>query len=155
MKKQIGEGAYGSVYLAEYHGYPVACKIIKAGLNRANAERLLDELRVMRKLKHPNVVLLMGFAFLLVVISSRSLTMLPLSACLNDEKQIMILTEFVSRGDLKHCLEDIASISKRMRICLDVAQGLNWLGRLSFRLFRLHPLLTLVSQDLIKSSIVI
>lgn len=31
LKKQIGEGAYGSVYLAEYHGYPVACKIIKAG----------------------------------------------------------------------------------------------------------------------------
>lgn len=31
LKRQIGEGAYGSVYLAEYHGYPVACKIIKAG----------------------------------------------------------------------------------------------------------------------------
>ncbi len=78
LKRQIGEGAYGRVYLAEYHGYPVACKIIRAGINRANAERLLDELRVMKKLKHPNVVLLMG-------------------ACLTEEKQIMIITEFVSR----------------------------------------------------------
>ncbi len=31
-------------------------------------------------------------------------------------------------GDLKHALDEIVSISKRMRICHDVAQGLNWLG---------------------------
>lgn len=52
LNKKIGEGAYGSVYLAEYHGYPVACKVIKAGLNRTNAERLLDELRVMKYAIH-------------------------------------------------------------------------------------------------------
>lgn len=48
LKKVVGEGAFGSVYLAEYHGYPVACKVIKAGLNRTNAAKVLDELKLMR-----------------------------------------------------------------------------------------------------------
>jgi serine/threonine protein kinase len=108
LKKMVGEGAFGSVYLAEYHGYPVACKVIKVGLNRSNASKVLDELKLMRRLKHPNVVLLMG-------------------ACLNEENQIMIVTEFASRGDLKHCLNDIESLAQRIRMLQDVIVGLHWL----------------------------
>jgi len=62
----------------------------------------------MRRLKHPNVVLLMG-------------------ACLNEENQIMIVTEFASRGDLKHCLNDIESLAQRIRMLQDVIVGLHWL----------------------------
>lgn len=108
LKKVVGEGAFGSVYLAEYHGYPVACKIIKAGLNRNNAAKVLDELKLMRRLKHPNVVLLMG-------------------ACLNEENQIMIVTEFASRGDMKHCLNDLESLAQRIQVLHDVLVGLHWL----------------------------
>jgi len=108
LKKVVGEGAFGSVYLAEYHGYPVACKVIKAGLNRSNASKVLDELKLMRRLKHPNVVLLMG-------------------ACLNDENQIMIVTEYASRGDLKHCLPNIESLAQRIKMLHDVIVGLHWL----------------------------
>lgn len=108
LQRKVGEGAYGSVYLAEYNGYPVACKVIKAGITQENARKILDELRVMRRLKHPNVVLLMG-------------------ACLNSKQQIMIVTEFASRGDLKHCLKDVTSISKRVDLAHDVATGLSWL----------------------------
>lgn len=78
LQRKVGEGAYGSVYLAEFNGYPVACKVIKAGITQENARKILDELRVMRRLKHPNVVLLMG-------------------ACLNSKQQIMIVTEFAAR----------------------------------------------------------
>lgn len=29
LKKKVGQGAYGAVYLAEvYDGYPVACKVL-------------------------------------------------------------------------------------------------------------------------------
>eukprot|EP01125_Pyxidicula_operculata_P005959 TRINITY_DN2081_c0_g1_i2.p1 TRINITY_DN2081_c0_g1~~TRINITY_DN2081_c0_g1_i2.p1 ORF type:complete len:711 (+),score=114.33 TRINITY_DN2081_c0_g1_i2:92-2224(+) len=108
LKKVVGEGAFGSVYLAEYHGYPVACKVIKTGLNKSNAAKVLDELKLMRRLKHPNVVLLMG-------------------ACLNEENQIMIVTEFASRGDLKHCLPNIESLAQRIRMLHDVIVGLHWL----------------------------
>uniref|UniRef100_A0A6B2L396 Protein kinase domain-containing protein n=2 Tax=Arcella intermedia TaxID=1963864 RepID=A0A6B2L396_9EUKA len=68
----------------------------------------MDELKLMRRLKHPNVVLLMG-------------------ACLNDDNQIMIVTEFASRGDLKHCLNDIESLAQRIRMLQDVIVGLHWL----------------------------
>jgi len=104
----IGEGAYGSVYLAEFNGYPVACKVIKSELTQENARKILDELRMMRRLKHPNVVLLMG-------------------ACLNSKQQIMIVTEFAARGDLKRCLKDVTSIAKRVELAHDVATGLSWL----------------------------
>eukprot|EP01127_Copromyxa_protea_P013464 TRINITY_DN3638_c0_g1_i1.p1 TRINITY_DN3638_c0_g1~~TRINITY_DN3638_c0_g1_i1.p1 ORF type:complete len:805 (+),score=133.08 TRINITY_DN3638_c0_g1_i1:54-2468(+) len=108
LQRKVGEGAYGSVYLAEFNGYPVACKVIKAGITQENARKILDELRVMRRLKHPNVVLLMG-------------------ACLNSKQQIMIVTEFAARGDLKHCLKDVPSLAKRVDLAHDVATGLSWL----------------------------
>lgn len=107
LQKQVGEGAFGTVYLAEFNGYPVACKVIKAGVTTGNAEKVLEELRMMRRLKHPNLVLLMG-------------------ACLSKQKQIIIVTEFASRGDLRHCLNEIA-LCKRVEMIHDVAVGLSWL----------------------------
>jgi len=104
----VGEGGYGTVYRAEFNGYPVACKVIRMGLSQENAKKILDELRLLQKLKHPNVVLLMG-------------------ACLNSRNQIMIVTEYAARGDLKHCLKDVNSIAKRSEMAQHVATGLNWM----------------------------
>ena len=50
-----------------------------------------------------------------------------MGACLNEENQIMIVTEFASRGDLKHCLNDIESIAHRLTMLHDVVTGLHWL----------------------------
>eukprot|EP01126_Amoeba_proteus_P039243 TRINITY_DN4126_c0_g1_i9.p1 TRINITY_DN4126_c0_g1~~TRINITY_DN4126_c0_g1_i9.p1 ORF type:complete len:744 (+),score=122.21 TRINITY_DN4126_c0_g1_i9:83-2314(+) len=108
LQRKIGEGAYGSVFLAEFNGYPVACKVIKTELTQENAKKILDELRVMKRLKHPNVVLFMG-------------------ACINSNNQIMIVTEFAARGDLKRCLREVTSIAKRVDLAHDVATGLSWL----------------------------
>lgn len=72
------------MFLAEFNGYPVACKIIKSGITQENAKKILDELRMMRRLKHPNVVLLMG-------------------ACLNSKNQIMIVTEYAGRYVTSTC----------------------------------------------------
>ena len=54
LLKNIGEGKYGDVFKARYHDYPVACKIIKRKLNDKDAESMLEELKLMRRLKHPN-----------------------------------------------------------------------------------------------------
>jgi serine/threonine protein kinase len=128
LQRKVGEGAYGSVFLAEFNGYPVACKIIKSGITAENAKKILDELRVMRRLKHPNVVLLMG-------------------ACLNSKHQIMIVTEFAARGDLKRCLSEVTSIAKRVDLVHDVATGLSWLQhcKIVHRDLKLDNLL--VSED--------
>lgn len=64
--RKIGEGKYGDVYKvsrsidalislvthrrvqALYHGFPVACKIIKKELQERDAESTLEELRLMK-----------------------------------------------------------------------------------------------------------
>jgi len=61
----------------------------------------------MRKLKHPNKVLLMG-------------------AIVDSHNQIMILTEYATRGDLKSCIGEVDSVAKRMRLARDLARGLSW-----------------------------
>lgn len=106
--KKIGEGKYGNVYKAKYHDFPVACKIIKKKLQEKDAESTLEELKLMRRLKHPNVVLLMG-------------------ACLNPLNQVVIVTEFLPRGNLKECMMEIKSLPLRLKISHDIASGLSWL----------------------------
>eukprot|EP01125_Pyxidicula_operculata_P020107 TRINITY_DN735_c0_g1_i2.p1 TRINITY_DN735_c0_g1~~TRINITY_DN735_c0_g1_i2.p1 ORF type:complete len:765 (+),score=123.45 TRINITY_DN735_c0_g1_i2:291-2585(+) len=128
LKKKLGEGAYGSVHLAEFHGYPVACKIIKNGVDKSNIQKILEELRLMRQLKHPNIVLLIGM-------------------CVNSENQIMIVTEYASRGDMSACLKKIKSITIRIKIIADVAAGLCWIQKynITHRDLKLDNLL--VSED--------
>eukprot|EP01130_Rhizamoeba_saxonica_P013786 TRINITY_DN5920_c0_g1_i1.p1 TRINITY_DN5920_c0_g1~~TRINITY_DN5920_c0_g1_i1.p1 ORF type:complete len:526 (-),score=106.59 TRINITY_DN5920_c0_g1_i1:27-1604(-) len=108
LVRKIGEGQYGDVWMAEYHGFPVACKIIKKTLTPRDAEKTIEELRLMKKLKHPNVVLLMG-------------------ACFNDKGQIMIVTEYASRGDLKTVAPTVKNLFQRLKLALDIANGLSWL----------------------------
>eukprot|EP01127_Copromyxa_protea_P017032 TRINITY_DN5156_c0_g1_i3.p1 TRINITY_DN5156_c0_g1~~TRINITY_DN5156_c0_g1_i3.p1 ORF type:complete len:492 (-),score=68.33 TRINITY_DN5156_c0_g1_i3:24-1499(-) len=106
--KAIGEGSFGTVYLAEYHNFPVACKLIKTGINEDNISKVLEELRVMRRLKHPNVVMLMG-------------------ACFSSDQNLMIITELAGRGDMKTVLKEVNSFSLQWDLAHGAVKGLNWL----------------------------
>lgn len=59
---RLGVGAYGDVFLASYHGMPVAVKHLRHGVTRRAMSLFARELRVMASLRHPNVVLLVGFS---------------------------------------------------------------------------------------------
>eukprot|EP01127_Copromyxa_protea_P019571 TRINITY_DN6391_c0_g1_i3.p1 TRINITY_DN6391_c0_g1~~TRINITY_DN6391_c0_g1_i3.p1 ORF type:complete len:828 (+),score=128.23 TRINITY_DN6391_c0_g1_i3:229-2484(+) len=111
LQTKIGEGGFGDVWKGTYHSCPVAVKVVKREMSSADALTALDEISLMGKLKHPNVVLLMG-------------------ACLNDINQIMIITEFATRGDLRGVLmsHDLRSLPLRLKIGLDIASGLQWLA---------------------------
>uniref|UniRef100_A0A6B2L246 Protein kinase domain-containing protein n=1 Tax=Arcella intermedia TaxID=1963864 RepID=A0A6B2L246_9EUKA len=104
---ELGEGSFGAVYLAEYHNCLVAVKFLKYELTEKGVNKVLEELKVMKKLKHPNIVMLMG-------------------ATVDSRFQILLLTEYAKRGDLKGCLPEIDSIAKRMRIAKEFAKGLSW-----------------------------
>eukprot|EP01129_Flabellula_baltica_P006020 TRINITY_DN2218_c0_g1_i1.p1 TRINITY_DN2218_c0_g1~~TRINITY_DN2218_c0_g1_i1.p1 ORF type:complete len:795 (+),score=145.22 TRINITY_DN2218_c0_g1_i1:40-2424(+) len=107
--KKVGEGVYGDVWMADYNGHKVACKVIKKELTPKDIEKTLEELRLMKTLKHPNITLLMG-------------------SCLNDKNQITIITEFAGRGDLKDVLPQVTDLSQRLKLALDIAKGLSWLA---------------------------
>merc|ERR1712241_51416 len=63
VDKVLGEGGFGTVHRATYFGSPVAVKVAKR-LPEANEQRrlpqLCNELQVLRRLRHPNLVQLYG-----------------------------------------------------------------------------------------------
>jgi serine/threonine protein kinase len=50
-----------------------------------------------------------------------------MGACLTPLNQVVIVTEYLSRGNLKDCLNDIKSLPLRLKIGSDIANGLGWL----------------------------
>jgi len=60
LKNKIGEGAYGAVYKGIWLGTEVAVKILKFGFTEDALQNLTNELEIMKKLNHPNLILFMG-----------------------------------------------------------------------------------------------
>ena len=60
----IGEGSYSKVYRAEHNGTILACKVIKL------SQDSIRELSFMRKIRHPNIILLVDF-----IINSHSIAL--------------------------------------------------------------------------------
>jgi len=59
IKKKLGQGAYGCVAAAvdEQGGKPVAIKKVRGAFDDVtDAKRILREIRLMRRLQHPNVL---------------------------------------------------------------------------------------------------
>jgi serine/threonine protein kinase len=54
IKRKIGQGQYGAVYMAEFEGKPVALK--KFNVNEDAANELLNEIEVAAQLSHPNLM---------------------------------------------------------------------------------------------------
>ena len=80
----IGRGSFGKVYEAIYHGTHVAAKLLHVDLSSDSADKLAEdfaeECKLMRELRHPNVVLFMG-------------------SCISDRRLCMII-ELMTRGSV-------------------------------------------------------
>ena len=61
-ERLLGRGGFGDVFAAKYLGSTVACKVVRAGAasQREAAQGFLEEVTVMTKLHHPNIVMVMG-----------------------------------------------------------------------------------------------
>ncbi|KAJ7552347.1 hypothetical protein O6H91_06G051400 [Diphasiastrum complanatum] len=115
LGERIGQGSYGKVYRADWQGSDVAVKIF---LDQDFKEEALEEFRrevaIMRRLRHPNIILFMG-----------AVTKPP---------NLSILTEFCPRGSLYrllHRTDREVDERRRIRMALDIAKGLNYLHRSS------------------------
>lgn len=114
LGERIGIGSYGEVHRGMWRNTEVA---IKRFLDQEVSPQLLEEfcseVRIMRDLRHPNVVLLMG-----------AVTQPP---------NLSIVTEFLPRGSLYRLLHRSRSCQpllderRRMRMARDVARGMNFL----------------------------
>lgn len=113
--ERIGQGSYGKVYRADWQGSDVAVKVfLDQDLKVEALEEFKREVAIMRRLRHPNVVLFMG-----------AVTVPP---------NLSIITEFCPRGSLYRLLHRPnreLDERRRLRMALDVVKGMNYLHRSS------------------------
>eukprot|EP01125_Pyxidicula_operculata_P013453 TRINITY_DN4467_c0_g1_i1.p1 TRINITY_DN4467_c0_g1~~TRINITY_DN4467_c0_g1_i1.p1 ORF type:complete len:564 (+),score=136.35 TRINITY_DN4467_c0_g1_i1:56-1747(+) len=107
--KEIGRGGCGVVYKGEWRGIEVAIKqIIKEKMSPELFERFLQEISIMSKLHHPNILLLCG-------------------ACI--QPKICYITEYMSQGSLRDVLSKKKKLEWRMKlnIALETARAMKYL----------------------------
>ncbi|TYJ15536.1 hypothetical protein E1A91_A10G189700v1 [Gossypium mustelinum] len=108
---QIGQGSCGTVYHGLWFESEVAVKVFsKQEYSDDVINAFREEVSLMKRLRHPNVLLFMG-----VVISSQ---------------RLCIVTEFLPRGSLFQLLQrNTTKLGWRRRVsmALDIARGMNYL----------------------------
>ncbi|KAF8043375.1 hypothetical protein BT93_A1652 [Corymbia citriodora subsp. variegata] len=108
---KVASGSFGDLYRGTYCGQEVAIKILKPG--RANAAILRDfaqEIYIMRKIRHKNVVQFIG-------------------ACTHPPN-LCIVTEFMSKGsiyDFLHKQNGAVKLPSLLKVAIDVSKGMNYL----------------------------
>ncbi|EEH53201.1 uncharacterized protein MICPUCDRAFT_5192, partial [Micromonas pusilla CCMP1545] len=116
LGERIGIGSYGEVHRGLWRGCEVAVKrFLDQDFSSALMQEFTAEVDLMRRLRHPNVVLLMG-----------AVTTTP---------NLSIVTEYLHRGSLYKLLHKpqppaikaALSEQRRMRMALDVAKGMHYL----------------------------
>ncbi|KAK1586982.1 hypothetical protein Q3G72_008262 [Acer saccharum] len=113
LGEEIGQGSYAVVYRGMWNGSDVAVKVYFGNeYSEGTIENYQKEVDIMKKLRHPNVLLFMGAVY--------------------SQERLAIVTEFLPRGSLfktLHKNNQALDIRRRLRMALDVARGMNYLHR--------------------------
>ncbi|MED6162076.1 copper transport protein ctr1 [Stylosanthes scabra] len=115
LKERIGSGSFGTVHRAEWNGSDVAVKILmEQDFHAERFKEFLREVAIMKRLRHPNIVLFMG-----------AVTQPP---------NLSIVTEYLSRGSLYRLLhrpgaKEVLDERRRLSMAYDVAKGMNYLHK--------------------------
>ncbi|KAL4309240.1 hypothetical protein GQ457_01G030020 [Hibiscus cannabinus] len=109
--EQIGQGCCGTVYHGLWYGSDVAIKIFpKLEYSDDVIISFKQEVSLMKRLRHPNVLLFMG--------------------AVTSPQRLCIVTEFLSRGSLFRLLQKHAAKldwRRRVHMAMDIARGMNYL----------------------------
>uniref|UniRef100_A0A1I8AM95 Tyrosine-protein kinase n=1 Tax=Steinernema glaseri TaxID=37863 RepID=A0A1I8AM95_9BILA len=114
MRKKLGEGAFGEVFLADYvtekSEMKVAVKTMRNEVKRIDRLQFMKEARIMRKLQHKNVVRIVGLAV--------------------DENPILLVMEVCPGGALLSYLrrhKETITQEAKLRFSTEGAAGLDYL----------------------------
>lgn len=117
LKERIGAGSFGTVHRADWNGSDVAVKVFtEQDFFEERLDEFIREVAIMKRTRHPNVVLFMG--------------------AVTKHPNLSIVTEFLPRGSLYRLLRrpgmrELLDEKRCIRMTLDVAKGVNYLHRLS------------------------
>ncbi|KAG7546499.1 Protein kinase-like domain superfamily [Arabidopsis suecica] len=113
LGEEVGRGSFAAVHRGVWNGSDVAIKVYFEGdYNVMTLTECKKEINIMKKLRHPNVLLFMG-------------------AVCTEEKSAIIM-EYMPRGSLFKILHNTnqpLDKKRRLRMALDVARGMNYLHR--------------------------
>ncbi|XP_021895343.1 probable serine/threonine-protein kinase DDB_G0267514 isoform X1 [Carica papaya] len=113
LGEEIGQGSYAVVYHGIWNGSDVAVKAyFGSDYIEGTLEDYKKEIDIMKKLRHPNVLLFMGAVY--------------------SQERLAIVTEYLPRGSLfktLHKNNQALDMRRRLRMALDVARGMNYLHR--------------------------
>jgi hypothetical protein len=104
---RLAEGSYGVVFKGVYRGTPVAIKRMKI---EDENDDFYNEVRALKSLRHPNIVLFMG-------------------VCMQEDHKL-IVTELMPGGGLDVALRKEMTLDSKIRILLDVVRGMIYLHML-------------------------
>jgi len=117
FEKKIGEGSVGIVHKAKWRGLTTACKYLKTLANETDSNDLINEISIISRLRHPNLVLFLG-------------------GCTMNEP-LLLLYEYLSNGSLdyyyKKKKEELNKIWKPNNTLL-----YKWIHQLSQAIYFLH-----------------
>ncbi|XP_074269128.1 serine/threonine-protein kinase CTR1-like isoform X2 [Silene latifolia] len=115
MRDRIGSGSFGTVHRAEWNGSEVAVKILmEHDFHPERCREFLREVAIMKRLRHPNIVLFMG--------------------AITEPPNLAIVTEYLCRGSLYRLLHksggrEVLDERRRLSMAFDVAKGMNYLHK--------------------------
>ncbi|PIM98663.1 Tyrosine kinase [Handroanthus impetiginosus] len=115
LKERIGAGSFGIVHHADWNGCDVAVKILmEQDFHASQFKEFLQEVAIMKRLRHPNIVLFMG--------------------AVTEPPNLSIVTEYLSRGSLYRLLHkpgarEVLDEKRRLSMAYDVAKGMNYLHK--------------------------
>uniref|UniRef100_A0A803N6R0 non-specific serine/threonine protein kinase n=1 Tax=Chenopodium quinoa TaxID=63459 RepID=A0A803N6R0_CHEQI len=115
VRDKIGAGSFGTVHRAEWNGSEVAVKILmESDFHPERCNEFLREVAIMKRLRHPNIVLFMG--------------------AVTEPPNLAIVTEYLCRGSLYRLLHksggrEVLDERRRLSMAYDVAKGMNYLHK--------------------------
>ncbi|KAH7523458.1 hypothetical protein FEM48_Zijuj06G0013200 [Ziziphus jujuba var. spinosa] len=109
-EKRIASGSSGDLYKGTFCNQDVAIKVLKAGhLNETMQREFAQEVYIMRKVRHKNVVQFIG-------------------ACTR-HPNLCIVTEYMAGGSMYDFLKEnsVLPLQSLLRVAIDVSKGMNYL----------------------------
>ncbi|KAL2520748.1 Protein kinase superfamily protein [Forsythia ovata] len=113
IKERVGVGSFGTVHRAKWRESDVAVKVLNVqDFHDDQLKEFLREVSIMKRVRHPNLVLFMG--------------------AVTKHPHLSIVTEYLPRGSLYQLIHRPAAAEmldqrRWLRMALDVAKGINYL----------------------------
>ena len=115
LQEEIGGGASGKVWKAQYRNIDVAVKMLINNDESQSSLEFTAEIKFMQTMRHRNIVLFIG--------AGKS----------SPQAQPFLVVEFAHRGSLRHVLDDVSieiDQNRKIDFALDASKGMEFLHKL-------------------------